>query len=289
MKEKVLILGATGMLGSAFLKVGARNIAYDVVGAVRKPEQIALLPTELQHRVRSGFDATKEQSLWELLHAEKPDVVINAVGVIKQYEAAESVLLTVPINTVFPHVLADYCDTACTRVIQISTDCVFSGEEGGYREDDHANARDVYGLSKYLGELRNAPHVTLRTSIIGPELRKSGEIGLSLLDWFLGQTGTVKGFRGAVFSGLPTNELARVVYDFVLPKPELTGVWHVSAEPINKFDLLNLIREIYEKRIDINPVDEPKIDRSLNSDRFRAATGYQPPDWKQLITEMRFS
>lgn len=284
---KVLILGATGMLGSTLLKLGAGRPGIDVIGAIRRPEQAQWVSADLRPCLRSGFDATRPETASELIDAENPDVVINAVGVIKQREAASQVLATLPINSLFPHQLAEICVFAGARVVQISTDCVFSGKKGGYRERDIPDARDVYGLSKYLGELHEAPHVTLRTSIIGPELGVDGRAGVSLLDWFLGQTGRICGYRGAVFSGLPSDELSRVIYDIVLARPDLTGLWHVSAEPINKYDLLTLARNAYGKEIEIEPVDTPRINRSLDSTRFRSETGYTPPAWPELIAAMR--
>jgi dTDP-4-dehydrorhamnose reductase len=202
---------------------------------------------------------------------------------VKQLADAKDVMAAVPLNTLLPHRLARLAAATGGRLVHISTDCVFSGEKGNYVERDRPDAADVYGLSKYLGEVGGAHAVTLRTSIIGHELRGR----LSLLEWFLAQEGTVKGFTRAVFSGFPTVELARIVRDLVLPRPELTGLYHVSAEPIAKFDLLQLIAAEYRKSIEIVPDGQLAIDRSLNSERFRAATGYRPPSWSELVASMR--
>jgi dTDP-4-dehydrorhamnose reductase len=166
--------------------------------------------------------------------------------------------------------------------VHISTDCVFSGAKGMYVESDFPDADDLYGRSKYLGEVDYPHAVTLRTSIIGHEL----DGARSLLCWFLAQGGSVRGFTKAVFSGLPTVELARVVRDFVLPHPELHGLYHVSAAPINKYDLLKLVAQAYGKSIEITPHDQLVIDRSLDSTRFKAATGYAPPSWPELVRTM---
>jgi dTDP-4-dehydrorhamnose reductase len=166
--------------------------------------------------------------------------------------------------------------------VHMSTDCIFSGAKGMYTEADMSDAKDLYGRSKYLGEVDYPHAITLRTSIIGHELNG----GHSLVGWFLSQQGSVKGFRRAIFSGLPTVELARVIRDHVIPHPELHGVHHVSADPINKFDLLTLISNIYGKKIDIAADDNFIIDRSLDSTRFREATGYQPPPWPELVRRM---
>jgi len=164
----------------------------------------------------------------------------------------------------------------------MSTDCIFSGAKGLYIEADASDAKDLYGRSKYLGEVDYPNAITLRTSIIGHELSGAH----SLVGWFLAQQGSARGFRRAIFSGFPTVELARVIRDHVMPHPELHGVYHVSAEPINKFDLLTLIAKAYGKTIDITPDDELVIDRSLDSSRFRVATGYQPQPWPELVRRM---
>jgi len=169
-----------------------------------------------------------------------------------------------------------------SRLVHISTDCVFSGAKGMYTEVDVADARDLYGLSKYLGEVDYPSAVTLRTSIVGHELGTAH----GLVGWFLAQKGTVKGFTRAIFSGLPTVELARVVRDYVLPRPELRGVHHVSAEPISKYDLLQLVAEVYGKDVQLTPDDKLVIDRSLDSSRFRRLTGYAPAAWPELVRVM---
>jgi len=169
------------------------------------------------------------------------------------------------------------------RLIHISTDCVFSGRTGMYTEEDPSDANDLYGISKYIGEIHNQDHViTLRTSIIGHELGSQ----YALIDWFLAQEGAVKGYAKAVFSGLSTVELARVLRDYVLPQPKLTGLYHVSAEPIDKLSLLKLVAKVYEKNIQITPDEHVQIDRSLDSTRFQQVTGYVPPTWPELVRKM---
>jgi dTDP-4-dehydrorhamnose reductase len=212
----------------------------------------------------------------------RPDVVVNCVGLVKQLADANDPLQAVPINTLLPHRLAALCQASGARLVHISTDCVFSGAKGNYLETDFPDAYDLYGRSKLLGEVDYPHAITLRTSIIGHEL--SGN--RSLVNWFLAQQGAVKGFTRAIFSGLPTVELASVVRDVVLPRKELHGLYHVSAKPINKFDLLQLVAKVYRKNIEINPSEELVIDRSLNSDRFKEATGYAPPEWATLIQRM---
>jgi dTDP-4-dehydrorhamnose reductase len=164
----------------------------------------------------------------------------------------------------------------------VSTDCVFSGRKGGYRESDPSDAEDFYGKSKFLGEVAYPNTITLRTSIIGHELQSAH----GLIDWFLAQQRECSGYRRAIFSGVPTVVLARIIRDVVIPLPELYGVYHVAAHPISKYELLRLVAEAYGKRIEIVPDDQVVIDRSLNAERFFAATGYAPSDWPELIRSM---
>jgi dTDP-4-dehydrorhamnose reductase len=205
------------------------------------------------------------------------------VGLVKQRAEAEDPLIALPVNAILPHRLARLCAVAGARLIHFSTDCVFSGETGNYRESDIPDARDLYGRSKLLGEVSDEHALTLRVSIIGPELQ--GTQGL--LGWFLAQPGPVRGFRRAVFSGLTTLELARVVRDRLLPRPDLHGLYHLSADPIAKFDLLTLAGKIYAHPIRIDACDEPVIDRSLDSTRLRMALDYRPPSWQEMLLQLR--
>lgn len=279
----VLVLGATGMLGNAMVRVLAESPDLLVTAAARSPDAPRRFAPDLRARFVRGLDAENPDRLAALIADAQPDVVINCVGLVKQLADGQDVLTAVPINTLLPHRLAAICGASGARLVHVSTDCVFSGDKGVYVEGDRPDATDVYGLSKYLGEV-SAPHaITLRTSIIGHEFGSRN----GLVEWFLGQNSRVKGFSRAVFSGFPTVELARIVRDHVLPQPELHGLYHVSAEPIAKLDLLRLVADAYGKEIEIVPDDALVIDRSLNSDRFRAATGYSPPTWPELVAAMR--
>lgn len=282
-KTRVLVLGASGMLGNAVLRVFAQSERYSVLGSVRSASVLPLLPAELREQVICGVDVENADSLAWLFTQARPDVVINCIGLVKQLAAADDPLAAIPINSLLPHRLARLCDVAGARLVQMSTDCVFSGAQGMYREHDVSDAQDLYGRSKYLGEVDYPHAVTLRTSIIGHELNSAH----GLVAWFLAQQGPVKGFRRAIFSGLPTVELARVMRDFVVPNPNLRGLYHVSAEPINKFELLKLVAIAYGKAIDITPDDLLVMDRSLDSSRFRQITGYQPAAWPELVRRMR--
>lgn len=279
---KVLVLGATGMLGNAMFRILSESAELSVYGTARSESARCRFPSKLSSRIVVGTDVENNDSLTKVFAVVRPDVVINCVGLVKQLADANDPLQAIPINSLLPHRLAVLCQAIGARLVHISTDCVFSGHKGSYLETDFPDAYDLYGRSKLLGEVDYPHAVTLRTSIIGHEL--SGN--RSLVNWFLSQQGSVKGFTRAIFSGLPTVELSTVVRDVVLPRKNLCGLYHVSAKPINKFDLLQMIAKIYGKNIEINPSEEVVIDRSLNSDRFKEATGYTPPDWPILIQHM---
>jgi dTDP-4-dehydrorhamnose reductase len=280
---KVLVLGATGMLGNAMLRLFAASPGFETVGTARSAGLVARLPERLRPLVRLGVDVENMDQVAAVLAAERPDVVINAIGLIKQLADAKDPLAALPVNALLPHRLARLTALSCARLVHVSTDCVFSGRKGGYVESDAPDADDLYGRSKLLGEVDYPHAITLRTSIIGHELASAN----ALIGWFLAQDGPVRGFRRAVFSGLPTVVLAEIVRDHVLPRPDMRGLWHVSAEPIDKFTLLSLVRDAWGRSTVIEPFDEFVIDRSLNSDRFRAATGWTPPPWPALIERMR--
>lgn len=283
---KILILGASGMLGSAMFKSLSKNKSLHVVASLRDTSKVSFFDERLRPSLISGVDVLDQDSLVEVLINTRPDVVINCVGLIKQLGNAKDPLVALPLNSMFPHRLAKLCALQGTRVVHISTDCVFDGKKGNYHESELSNAEDLYGKSKYLGELHDYPHaITLRTSIIGHELGSRH----SLIDWFLSQEGEVKGFSKAIFSGLPTVELAKIVECYVLPKPELKGLYHVAAEPISKLDLLTLVAQEYGKSIRIVPDAQLVIDRSLNGVRFKEASGYTAPAWPELISLMKKS
>lgn len=280
---KVLVLGASGMLGNAVLRLLGASDGYEVFGSVRSAAAARLLPAELRDCIVTGVDVENQDSLAALLGRVRPDAVINCVGIVKQLQEASDPLTTLPINAMLPHRLARMCDLVGARLVHVSTDCVFTGTKGMYLESDPPDAIDLYGRSKSLGEVDYPHAVTLRTSIIGHELGGSAH---GLVEWFLAQKDQVRGFTKAIFSGLPTVELAAVIRDRVLPAAQLRGVYHVSAAPIDKHSLLNLLAQAYGRPTRIVPDGQLVIDRSLDSSRFRSATGYQPPAWPELVRRM---
>lgn len=279
---KVLVIGASGMIGSTVLRVLSEQKAWEVFGTIRDGSVKQFFSESINECIIGGVDVEQPDALISVLNKIQPDVVVNCAGLTKHKPQAEDPLISIPINTLMPHRLAGLCKLVGARLIHISTDCVFSGQEGGYIEDDFADARDVYGQSKALGELHNSHTITLRTSTIGHELQSQ----FGLLDWFLSQKDECKGYTRAIFSGLPTVVFAQVIRDIVIPNKELSGLYHVAAKPITKFDLLKLIAEEYAKNIDIVPDDNFVIDRSLDATRFQMETGYIAPEWKELIQIM---
>lgn len=280
LKTKILVLGVSGMLGNAIFRVFSQDTQkFTLSGMARSDRVKSHLPQELQQNIVWGIDVENIDALTQLLASTTPDIVINCIGLVKQLKESNDSFSSISINALFPHRLARLCKLVDARLIHISTDCVFNGSRGMYSESDNPDAQDLYGRSKLLGEVDYSNAITLRTSIIGHEMQSAH----SLVEWFLSQTDTVKGYKRALFSGLPTVELATVIRDYVIPRPELRGVYHVSASPINKFDLLSLIAEIYKKSIVIEPDENLVIDRSLDSNRFRSLTGYKPPPWAELV------
>ena len=278
----VLVFGASGMIGSAMFRVLSSTKEWQVWGTLRSDEAKRFFTADQQDKLATGVDVEKHDALVRMFARVKPDVVVNCIGLTKHHKEAEDPQLALPLNALLPHRMADLCAVAAARLIHVSTDCVFAGAKGNYTESDAPDAGDVYGKSKHLGEV-NYPHaITLRTSTIGHELHSA----YGLLEWFLSQQGSCKGFSRAIFSGLPNTEFARIVRDVVIPRPDLHGLYHVSADPIGKFELLKLIAKVYDKQIDIIQDDEFIIDRSLTSERFNQATGYRAPAWPELIRSM---
>lgn len=278
---RVLVLGGDGMLGHRLL--ACMTPWHDVRVTLRQDlaayEQFRLFTPENSF---SGVDARVPDCLSAILADFHPQIIVNAVGIVKQRPDAHEHVVNLEINSLLPHRLALICRAIGSRLIHISTDCVFSGKRGKYREDDLPDAQDLYGRSKLLGEVSEPPALTLRTSMIGRELwRKT-----SLLEWFLAQRGPVKGFCNAIFSGLTTTELARLIEMLIVKFPEASGLYHVSSEPISKYDLLRLIRDKLAVSTEIRPDRDFHCDLSLDSTRFRKTFNYSPPSWSIMVDEV---
>ncbi len=280
---RLLVLGATGLIGHAVFQTLSQCKDFKVTGTVRSEDQNSVFDISIQDQLISGIDVANESILIELFERVKPDQVINCIGYTKHQPY--DLMACMALNSALPHRLLNLSNQFNSRLIHISTDCVFSGMRGNYLESDIPDAEDVYGKSKILGEISDGNTITLRTSTIGHELFTNH----GLLNWFLAQHDSCEGYRNAIFSGLPTVVFAEIIRDLVIPNPQICGLYHVSAAPINKYDLLTLIAEIYKKKILIKANDEIKIDRSLNSKKFNNATGFNPPPWENLINYMHKS
>lgn len=282
-KKRILILGGTGMLGHVlFIQYLGRN-DLDVYVTARSAESVEKwLPLEYKKRLQVGVDAHNFDNIVRAIANVNPDVIINCVGIIKPLTISNNLLAAISINSLLPHRISLLCQAAGIRLIHISTDGVFDGQKGGYTENDDVSISDEYGMTKRLGELSGPNNLTIRTSIIGHELK--GKEGL--VEWFLSRNEKVRGFTRAIYSGFPTVELARIISDYVMPNNNLTGIYHVSSDPITKYELLHLIADRYEKKIKIEPSDEVVVDRSLDSTAFRSLTGYTSPSWPELVNKM---
>lgn len=284
--NRILILGASGMLGNAVFRAFHGQPRHEVTATTRSASSLKYFSDEQQKSILTNVDVLDADSLINLLSRIKPDVIVNCVGLIKQLASAKDPLVALPLNALFPHRLARLTALSGARLVHISTDCVFSGATGNYTENSIVDATDLYGISKHLGETVDYTNaVTLRTSIIGRGLTSSN----SLVDWFLSQQGQTLGYEKAIFSGLPTCELAAVIRDVVIPRKNLSGLYHVSAKPISKYDLLRLIAAEYQKDITIVRDGRVVIDRSLDSSKFTAATGYVAAEWPELVKRMHDS
>lgn len=228
-------------------------------------------------------DVENVDSIRKAINESRPDVVINAVGIVKQVPSSKDTIRTLTINSIFPHRLNELAAEFGFRLFCISTDCVFDGRRGDYSETDVPNATDLYGKSKNLGEVISDNSLTLRTSIIGRELQTSH----SLVEWFLSNKGnSVKGFANAIYSGFPTVVLADIIRSLIFEHPELSGLFHVSSDPINKYDLLRLLNKAYGSNIEIERDEDFRINRSLDSTKFRNATGFVPASWEVMVEQM---
>ena len=230
-----------------------------------------------------NVDVRLSDDLSVIFGSYQPQVIINATGIIKQRKAASDILPSLEANALFPHRASQLAKMIGARLFTFSTDCVFSGRKGNYSETDQPDPPDIYGKTKVLGELNEEHCVTLRTSFIGLELaRKTG-----LIEWFLAQKGDLKGFTHAIYSGLLTSEIARVVENIMLNYPNLHGLWHLSSDPISKYDLLvGLSQRLNDGRRVITPDENFFCDRSLDSSLLRKEISYQPPSWDTMFDEL---
>jgi dTDP-4-dehydrorhamnose reductase len=277
---RAVVLGGNGMLGHKIWQIFENKIDTFV---------LARAPYSMYHnydifdydRWISGMDAQNFEAIARILKYLDPNVVINCIGIVKQLPEAEDPPLAISINALFPHKLANICNNIGSRIIHISTDCVFSGRNGMYKEDDIPDPVDLYGRSKLLGEIYGENCLTIRTSFIGRELGSHN----GLVEWLLNtKNQKINGYVNAIFSGFTTDALARILFDVVSNHSRLSGIYHISSEPISKYDLLQRLREAYKLDIEIEPYKDYYCNRSLDSSRFRTVTGIVPPRWDEMIS-----
>lgn len=279
---RILVLGGSGMLGHKLWQVLAPR--FDTYVTFREDfNSYAEYGIFDPARSRCKLSVSDVGNFEDCIEGLKPDVVINCIGVVKQSEEANDPIISREVNSTFPHQIAEFCQAVESRLIHISTDCVFSGNKGNYVEDDLADAEDIYGRTKLYGEVSGKDCLTIRTSMVGRELHSAN----GLIEWFLNQQGKrVPGYTRAIFSGLTTIALAKLLARVIQDHRDLTGIRHVASEPISKHDLLILVKEVYGLEIDVYADSEIEIDRSLNAARFNSETGYTVPTWQEMIEEM---
>lgn len=277
---KVLIIGGDGMLGHQLVESLAPS--FDVHATFRRSSACYPFVAKKGSGAHFGIDVEDFESIAGVISRIGPDVVVNAVGVVKQRAEAKDAIISLETNSVFPHRLARACRKAGARLVHVSTDCVFSGSRGRYTQSDVPDARDLYGLSKLLGEVSGEGCITLRTSIIGLELsRKTG-----LIEWYLAQNGRISGYKKAIYSGFTTLELARIIAMIIADHPEKHGLFHVSSDAISKYELLVKLDSRLGGRVEILPDDEFNCDRSMLSGEFRQQFDYTPPTWDEMLDEL---
>jgi dTDP-4-dehydrorhamnose reductase len=279
---KILVLGANGMLGHKLMQVLCKQ--HSVTGTVRvDAENFSNDPILSRFSLVGNVSADDITTIEKAAESIKPEIIINCIGIVKQLPTANDPLSAIAINALFPHQLAKICRQKDIRLIHLSTDCIFSGRKGNYTEEDPSDAEDLYGKTKFLGEVTYPGCLTIRTSIIGREIDSNH----GLIEWFLKQEGkTVSGFKKAIFSGLTTNALSTIIEKIITDFPDLHGVRQIASEPISKYDLLTMVKKTYHLTIAIEPDEAVVNDRSLLATKFTTETKIKIPSWEYMVTEM---
>lgn len=267
--KKVLLIGGRGMAGHMINNYLEKTGKYEIVNTClnEKLNEKSIL-----------LDVRNKDKLEGIIDAVKPEIIINCVGILTK-QANENPKLAIEVNSYFPHFLEELGKEKGFKTIHLSTDCVFSGKKGNYTVDDIPDAVDFYGKSKAIGELKNDRDLTIRTSIIGPELNPNG---VGLFQWFMNQEGEVNGYDKVFWTGLTTLELAKVIDKAI--ELDLTGLHQiVPKEKISKYDLLNLIKEVFKKEIIINRYSDKIVDKSLEQEQVE---GIIISDYKAMLLEL---
>jgi dTDP-4-dehydrorhamnose reductase len=282
---KIIILGANGMLGHALFTRYSANPNFEVFGTIRNSNAALFSKAPFNKNIFSDIDLLNFKSIKDVLFKLRPALVFNCVGLTKHNTLELNPKDCIEINSLLPHIIKSFCDEIDAQFITFSTDCVFSGSRGLYSEHDFADADDIYGRTKYLGEVIDNNSITIRTSIIGHELQTRH----GLLEWFLSNTKSCSGYTKAFFSGFPTAYLAKIIEEYILNRPNLSGLFHIASPAISKFELLTLINAAYKKNIHIVPDESIVINRSLNGSSFAEITGFMTPSWTEMVEFMHQS
>ena len=271
---KIIILGSTGILARTLqLYLSKKNVDLLTISRERKNNKNYYLKNFLNFK-----------KLEKLISKTKPTHIINCIGITKFNNSYNNKKLTVYLNSKMPLYLANYCKLNKIFLLHISTDCVFSGKKGNYLDNSFKDTKDLYGLSKKKGEVKNEFASTIRTSFIGPELNTKK----SLLSWFLSEKKIVKGYTKAFFSGLTSLELCKIIYNYFIKNNLLKNkIINVGSRRISKYVLLTKIRRVFKKKIEISKHENFIIDRSLNSKKFRKITGYKLIKWDKMLLELK--
>lgn len=268
---KVLVLGGRGMAGHVITAYFQEKPQYNVFYTSRDREDKSVM----------NLDVTNSTNLEKIIDAIKPDIIINCIGILNDH-ANNNTKLAFQVNSLLPHQLVKLTDRYNGKLVHISTDCVFSGIKGDYTEADIPDGASIYAQSKQLGEIISDKHLTIRTSIIGPELKKDG-IGLFL--WFMNQKGKINGYEKVLWNGVTTLELAKAVEAMI--QNNITGLFHLGSEKkISKFELLKLMQKIFEKTdVEIIPDSHPVLDRTIKN--TRTDFQYAIPTYEKMLVELR--
>ncbi len=280
---KILVFGSTGMLGHTLVKYLQSQKYIKIEFTARDERKQEICKKTFGREAKFLVDAFNPESAWNAIKEFKPDFCINCLGLIKQKDESKNFSKSIHVNSLLPHLLSDYCGEMGARLIHISTDCVYSGNKGNYTEKDIPDPLDFYGRSKLLGEVSNNNAMTIRTSIIGPEINTSK----GLFEWFRSSDEIVYGYSHAWFSGFPTIELSRIIFESIIKKNIKNDIYNLSSKPINKLNLLMLINEVYCLNKKILEDESIKVDRTLNCNKFVSATGFVQEEWQLMIERMK--
>ncbi len=279
---KILLIGANGLIGYNIFRNLIKSKEFNIFLLVRSKKNINNFYRSFHFDKLIELKEFKNTSLLESFLKElKPSIVLNCAGITKHSPNIKNISEVLYINSIFPRNLSEICSALKIRLIHLSSDCIFSGSSGMYKDKSFPDANDLYGISKALGEIDKENHLTIRTSTIGHEAQTS----YGLLNWFLKQK-ECKGYKNAIFSGPTTLELSKILKDLIIPNQHLSGVLNISSDPIDKYSLLKLIKDTYSLDTVINKCSEVRINRSLNSEKFRTMTNYSVKSWGNMIREM---